>query len=152
MVTVAEGFIISLSVLTYFVPTSYCTVVFYDHELTIGSSPCDRHCQLLDAVDTALLEGFRQYHPVMWISAGLDSAEQDIRDAVEYGCQSYIVVSQQVMQFFDLKLIIKETTMQRMRDRNFLILDVAENLFDADSWITKEAFKCTYTSLVETSY
>ncbi|XP_039442687.1 uncharacterized protein LOC120423077 [Culex pipiens pallens] len=134
-------FIISLSVLTYFVPTSYCTVVFYDHELTNDSSPCDRHCQLLDAVDTALLEGFRLYHPVMWISAELDSAEQDIRDAVEYGCQSYIVVSQQVMQFFDLKLVIKETTLQRMRDRNFLILDVTENLFDADSWTTKEAFK-----------
>lgn len=95
-------------------------------------------------VEAALLEGFREYHSVMWIAAGSDSAEQELRDAIEHGCQSYIVVSQQVMKFFDHKLVIKESTLQRIRDRNFLILDPMEELFDSDSWITKEAFKCSW--------
>lgn len=56
--------------------------------------------------------------------------------------QSYIVATNDVIKFLEMKLMIKETTVQRIRDKNFLFF-VDDVYLNGDEWIIREAMKCT---------
>lgn len=79
--------------------------------------------------------------PVVWITAGTSSEEIHIARAVALGCQSYITFTEDVTNFLKFKLTVKDSSDQRMRDKNFLIF--AKNLtLLQDNLIMKEAFNC----------
>lgn len=79
--------------------------------------------------------------PVVWITAGTSSEEIHIARAVALGCQSYITFTEDVTNFLKFKLTVKDSSDQRMRDKNFLIF--AKNLtLLQDNLIMKEALNC----------
>ncbi|XP_058827155.1 uncharacterized protein LOC131687124 [Topomyia yanbarensis] len=127
-------------VLTYFSRDSYCTVIYYDRQMTDADKECDQYCLMLQAVELAFGQLNDDQPAVMWISAESDTEEMHLENAIEYGCQSYIVISQRVMEFLQTKLTVKERTLQRIRDRNFLIYSENKALLDNSS-ITTTALK-----------
>ncbi|XP_055533378.1 uncharacterized protein LOC129723281 [Wyeomyia smithii] len=122
-------------VLTYIVNNSYCTVIYYDYTITSGQQECNQYCEFFAAVNTAL-DGY----PVMWIRTEDDKNYLRLNDAIEHGCQSYITVTRDVMDFIQLKLDLKETTLQRIRDKNILMYYENNTLLDS-TWFTREALK-----------
>ncbi|XP_055527736.1 uncharacterized protein LOC129720298 [Wyeomyia smithii] len=121
-------------VLTYISSNSYCTIIYHDSIITSGQQECNQYCDFFAAV-IAALEGY----PVMWIRTENDKNYLRFNDAIEHGCQSYITVTHDLMDFIRLKL--KETTMQRIRDKNILMYYENNTLLDS-SWFTREALKC----------
>ncbi|XP_058832492.1 uncharacterized protein LOC131690606 [Topomyia yanbarensis] len=119
--------------------SSYCTVIYYDRHISDAQNECDTYCSFMVAVELALLQKDQERFAVMWIAAEQD-VESYLEDAIEHGCQSYIVITRYVMNYLQLKLDIKERTLQRIRDRNFLIFYENSTMLDK-SWFTREALK-----------
>ncbi|XP_053686083.1 uncharacterized protein LOC128735623 [Sabethes cyaneus] len=117
---------------------SYCTVIYYDRISTNEQRECDQYCTFLAAVDAAIA-GPNQ-SPVMWIETKEDENYLHLSDAVEHGCQSYITVTRDVRDFIELKLKLKETTTQRIRDKNILIFYENDTVLD-NSMVSREALK-----------
>nr|XP_029721582.1 uncharacterized protein LOC115262829 [Aedes albopictus] len=125
-------------ILSYFASENYCTVIYYDQYQLDSQKECDQHCEFMLAIEVALVQ-MDVEHAVMWITSS-ESSDDILESAIENGCQSYIVATNDVIKFLEMKLMIKETTVQRIRDKNFLFF-VDDVYLNGDEWIIREAMK-----------
>ncbi|XP_001661286.2 uncharacterized protein LOC5574238 [Aedes aegypti] len=122
----------------YFLNRNYCTVVYYDRNMVNSQQDCNNYCKFLLDIELALVH-LDEKHAVMWITSA-QAADGILESAIEQGCQSYIVATTDVMMFFETKLMLKETTLQRIRDKNFLLF-VDGDFVNDDGLTIKEAMK-----------
>ncbi|KAL9703839.1 hypothetical protein quinque_007357 [Culex quinquefasciatus] len=59
--------------------------------------------------------------PTVWIAAGTDRVEAQLKNAIEIGCQSYMTFTDNPTSFLEMKLYLNDRTAQRIRDTNFLM-------------------------------
>ncbi|XP_055590895.1 uncharacterized protein LOC129742976 [Uranotaenia lowii] len=112
--------ILQLIVNSHFVKENYCTVIYYDRNLRDAARKCDRYCEFLESVEWAFQSLENGYNSVIWIS---EDSFINLENAIENGCQSYIVATRNIAHFFDLKMILKNKSKQRIRDKNILVFD-----------------------------
>ncbi|XP_053686084.1 uncharacterized protein LOC128735624 [Sabethes cyaneus] len=132
--------LLQLLVTSYFSGDNFCTVIYYDRMLKNVQQECDQYCSFLTALEFALAGMKSEQNPIMWIVAQSGEEVTHLKCAIEHGCQSYIVVTKDILYFLKLKLELKEITTQRIRDKNFLIYCENNTMLDS-SEITNEALK-----------
>lgn len=88
---------LNISVPKLLLENNYCTVIYYDQNLDSVQNECNRQCQFRAAAgQELLLHGV----PTVWIAAGTDHMEAQLKNAIEIGCQ----VS---LQSWSLEFLIK---------------------------------------------
>ncbi|XP_055536590.1 uncharacterized protein LOC129725140 [Wyeomyia smithii] len=122
---------------SYFLSDTFCTVIYYDRILTSVQHGCDQYCAFLMGLEIALAGLNGEQRSVMWITAESGEEAVKLEYAIEEGCQSFIVITRDVMNFLKLKLDLKETSTQRMRDKNLLIYYENNTMLDSSD-ITRE--------------